>query len=116
MKLYTCNVKGLEEVKKLVRNECTLYRWLRSPVMIAVDHTSKFKAAGKFKVDGETTTTYGVKHQKCSNTSRITDYQMNQIWGRRYRKLFLEIEKNKKAKNFSKTTRLDKPESPVESE
>ena len=83
--------------------------------MIAVDHNSKFKAAGKFKVDSETTT-YGVKHQKCSNTLRITDYQMNQISGRRYRKLFLEIEKNKKAKNFSETTRLDKPESPVQSE
>ena len=69
--------------------------------MIAVDHNSKFKAAGKFKVDGETTT-YGVKYQKCSNTSRITDYQMNQISGRRYRKLFLEIEKNKKLKTFQK--------------
>ena len=30
---YTCNVKGLEEVEKLGRNECTLHRWPRSPVM-----------------------------------------------------------------------------------
>ena len=30
---YTCNVKGLEEVEKLSRNECTLNRWPRSPVM-----------------------------------------------------------------------------------
>ena len=30
---YTCNVKGLEEVEKLGRNECTLNRWPRSPVM-----------------------------------------------------------------------------------
>ena len=29
---YTCNVKGLEEVEKLGRNECTLNRWPRSPV------------------------------------------------------------------------------------
>ena len=31
--VYTCNVKGLEEVEKLGRNECTLHRWRRSPVM-----------------------------------------------------------------------------------
>ena len=32
--VYTCNVKGLEEVGKLGgRNECTLYCWKRSPVM-----------------------------------------------------------------------------------
>ena len=31
--VYTCNVKGLEEVEKLGRNECTLHRWPRSPVM-----------------------------------------------------------------------------------
>ena len=31
--VYTCNVKGLEEVKKLGRNECTLHRWPRSPMM-----------------------------------------------------------------------------------
>ena len=29
--IYICNVKGLEKVKKLGRNECTLHRW--SPVM-----------------------------------------------------------------------------------
>ena len=28
---YTCNVKGLEELEKLGRNECTLHRWRRSP-------------------------------------------------------------------------------------
>ena len=43
--VYTCNMKGLEEVEKLGKNECTLYRWSRSSVMsIAVDHTSKFEA------------------------------------------------------------------------
>ena len=31
--VYTCSVKGLDEVEKLGRNECTLYRWRRSPVM-----------------------------------------------------------------------------------
>ena len=31
--VYTCNVKGLEEVEKLGRNECTLHRWPRSSVM-----------------------------------------------------------------------------------
>ena len=42
--VYTCNVKGLEEVEKLGRKECTWIvdqdhkRW-----EIAVDHTSKFK-------------------------------------------------------------------------
>ena len=30
---YTCNVKGLEEVDILGRNECTLHRWPRSPAM-----------------------------------------------------------------------------------
>ena len=66
---HTCNMKGLEEVETLGRNKCTLltkvhhctsltfvfvhrwlctlfatvYRWPRSWV-IAVDHTSKFKA------------------------------------------------------------------------
>ena len=30
---YTCNGKGLEEVEKLGRNECTLNPWPRSPVM-----------------------------------------------------------------------------------
>ena len=29
----TCNVKGLQEVEKLNRNECTLHRWPRPPVM-----------------------------------------------------------------------------------
>ena len=28
-----CNVKGLEEVENLGRNECTLHRLPRSPVM-----------------------------------------------------------------------------------
>ena len=42
--VYTCNVKGLEEVEKLGRNECTLHCWRISPArVIAVDHTSKFK-------------------------------------------------------------------------
>ena len=27
--IYTCNVKGLEEVKKLPRNKCTLHWWSR---------------------------------------------------------------------------------------
>ena len=31
--VYTCNVKGLEEVETLGRNECTLHPWPRSPVM-----------------------------------------------------------------------------------
>ena len=31
--LATCNVKRLEEVEKMSRNECTLLRWARSPVM-----------------------------------------------------------------------------------
>ena len=31
--VYTCNVKGLEEVEKLDRNECTLRRLRRLPVM-----------------------------------------------------------------------------------
>ena len=31
--VYKCNVKGLEEVERLVRNKCTLDRWPRSPVM-----------------------------------------------------------------------------------
>ena len=31
--VYTCNVKGLEEVEKLGRNECTLHRCSRSQVM-----------------------------------------------------------------------------------
>ena len=30
---FTWNKKGLEEVEKLSRNECTLSRWPRSPVM-----------------------------------------------------------------------------------
>ena len=40
--VYTCNVKGLEDVEKLGRNECTLHRWPRSPVtsVIEVDQTS----------------------------------------------------------------------------
>ena len=42
--VYTCNGKGLEEVERFGRNECTLHRWPRSSVMsVAVDHTSKFK-------------------------------------------------------------------------
>ena len=42
--VYTCIVKGLEEVEKLGRNECTLHRWPRLSVMSdSVDHTSKFK-------------------------------------------------------------------------
>ena len=32
--VYTCNVKGLEEVEELGgRNECTLHCWKRSPMM-----------------------------------------------------------------------------------
>ena len=35
--VYTCNMKanvmGQKEVEKLGRNECTLYRWTKSPDM-----------------------------------------------------------------------------------
>ena len=43
--IATFNVKRLEEVEELGRNECTLHRWPSSPVMrvIVVDQTSKFK-------------------------------------------------------------------------
>ena len=41
---YTFNVKRLEEVEKLGRNECTLSRWPRLPVMSDCSRsTSKFK-------------------------------------------------------------------------
>ena len=42
--VYTCNVKGEEEVEKLCRNKCTLHRWSRSPEMSEVDYSSTFEA------------------------------------------------------------------------
>ena len=41
--VYICNVKGLQEVEKLGKNECILHRLPRSPVMSDCSRPYQFK-------------------------------------------------------------------------
>ena len=45
-KVYTCNLKGLEEVEKLGRNECTLHRLARPLSTIGSVRKAGYTARG----------------------------------------------------------------------
>ena len=50
--VYACNVKGLEEVQMLGKNECTLHRWPRSPVISDCSRPNQYLVDSKPTTNG----------------------------------------------------------------
>ena len=67
--VYTCNVKGLEDVEKLGRNGCTLHRWPRSLEMS--NYIGPYKCVWRHLL-GSKPTNYGLNHREWSSASGTT--------------------------------------------
>ena len=82
MNVYICNVKGLEEVEKLGKNENNLHRWPKSIEMS--DYIRPYQEVWGH-LFGSKSTTRGLKNRKWSSTSGIT-HQINHKFQEKGRK------------------------------